>query len=169
MAPASCTATSSRTTLASRSTGVVKLLDFGIARVLREVRVATDSPTTFAQRDAESSMAFNPSDRLIGTPEFMSPEAARGERPAASFDLWALSVVLFEAASGRRPFEGGDCFAVLDRVLNGAALQIGDIRPDIPAPFAAFFDGALARDPARRPPNAAALKAALSHIRADIG
>ena len=149
--------------------GVVKLVDFGIARVLRDARVATDSPTTFGQQDADSAMMLEPSVRLVGTPEFMSPEAARGDRPAASFDLWALSVVLFEAASGRRPFEGGDFFAVLDRVLNGTATPIGDVRPDIPPPFVAFFDGALARDPARRPPNAAALKAALSRIREEVG
>jgi serine/threonine-protein kinase len=85
----------------------------------------------------------------------MSPEAALGQKPAPSFDLWALAVVLFEAIARRRPFEGESAFQILAHIVNGPTPDIRTIRPETPAPIAAFFEAALSQDAQRRPPTGA--------------
>src|SRR5262249_40071919 len=89
--------------------GVLQLVDFGIVRVLREVlesglstSVAAGKPSRRKGLSGEHAVGTTgetswPASRLAGTPQFMSPEAALGEAPAPSFDLWALAVVLYEA------------------------------------------------------------------------
>jgi GAF domain-containing protein len=144
--------------------GVVKLLDFGLARVMREVRAAT--VPTFSNAADPSVRSADQASGWFGTPQFMSPEAARGERPAPSFDLWALAVVLFEAVADRRPFDGPSPLAIFAQVINGPTPDIRDIRPGIPASIAAFFADALAQNPARRPADAAQFASHLRGLRA---
>jgi serine/threonine-protein kinase len=105
----------------------------------------------------------------FGTPPYMSPEAANAEPAAPSFDLWALAVVLYESMAGARPFRGQDAWETLERIRTSPAPDIRDVWSDAPAPVAAFFETALALDPARRPPDAAAFGAALRRLRDRIG
>ena len=72
--------------------GVVKVLDFGLARVSRDLRAA--SATTMGA-DGTADASVDTGGGVFGTPPYMSPEAARGEPAAPSFDLWALAVVLY--------------------------------------------------------------------------
>jgi hypothetical protein len=137
--------------------GVVKLLDFGLARVLRDAR-ATDMAST---RSASQPIPQG----WFGTPHYMSPEAARGERARPSFDLWALGVVLYQAVSGRLPYEGDDAISVLAHVARHAPPSVRTEEPDVPEGFAAFLEEALAGDAARRPPTAAAFGEALRRLR----
>lgn len=77
----------------------VKLIDFGISRLDHGERGPID---------------------IAGTPAYMAPEQARGERCDRRADLWALGVTLYELMTGDPPFEGGDVSATLARVLEGA-------------------------------------------------
>jgi hypothetical protein len=144
--------------------GVVKLLDFGLARVLRDARLTTAQSSTMA-----SAQAFieRPGD-VFGTPQYMSPEAVRGEQPTPLVDLWALGVVLFESITGRYPFSGPDVAAIFACIVNGRPAEVRDARPDAPPGFSAFFQQVFARNPGDRPPDAAALASALRHLLREI-
>lgn len=142
--------------------GVVKLLDFGLARLLRDVHAGADSTTSMGVR--HTSATRGSSVNAFGTPPFMSPEAIRGERPAPSFDLWALAVVLFEALAGCRPFDGADSFAIAARILSGPPPDIREFRPEVPDSLAGFFSAALAADPGARPTSATAFASVLRRL-----
>ena len=147
--------------------GVVKVLDFGLARLLWDVRVAAEDSTTTEFGHEHKVTAAEPTGGLFGTPNFMSPEAIRGDRPAPSFDLWALAVVLYEAVAGRRPFEGHDAASIHAKVTGGPAPDIREHRSDAPPALSAFFAATLAQDLSRRPPDAATVGAMLRQLRDD--
>ncbi|MCC7542282.1 MAG: protein kinase, partial [Deltaproteobacteria bacterium] len=118
-----------------------KLLDFGIARDLRK-----------------TSQKLTNTGVPMGTPEYMSPEQARGSHdvdPRA--DVFALGCVLFELLTGRVPFEGESPMAVLAKILLEAAPRPSDVRPEIPPVIDALVARMLAKDRSYRPPDAAAV------------
>jgi eukaryotic-like serine/threonine-protein kinase len=93
-----------------RPDGMVKVLDFGLAKALEPVPASTDAPTISA--DAVSSPGI-----VLGTPAYMSPEQVRGHAVDRRSDIWAFGCVLYEMLTGRRAFGGGDTADVLARVL----------------------------------------------------
>ena len=95
---------------------VVKLLDFGLARLAGEVVAAAGDSTITAWRGLDSRSTER---GLVGTPPYMAPEAMMGHHPEPSFDIWSLSVVLYEAMTGRRPFDGADVLETLSRASAG--------------------------------------------------
>jgi serine/threonine protein kinase len=148
--------------------GVVKLLDFGLARVMRDARAVTRPTAASTEGPASVDMTSDTGGGWFGTPHFMSPEAARGERPAPSFDLWALTVVLYEVIGGCRPFEGQDAWEILERVKAGPPPDIRECWPQAPASVSGFFEAALAPEFSRRPADAFALNGALRRLRDPI-
>jgi hypothetical protein len=147
--------------------GVVKVLDFGLARVMHEARAATTGRLDRSIRD-RSAAAWELSGGWFGTPHFMSPEAALGRPPAPSFDLWALGVVLYEAIAGHRPFEGESAFQILARIVNGPTPDIRTLSADTPASIADFLARVLSHDAARRPATGALFANELRGLRAAI-
>jgi serine/threonine-protein kinase len=99
--------------------------------------------------------------QLIGTPLYLSPEALAGHAPEASFDLWSLSLVLYEAFAGRHPLAGEAVMDVVKQIQQGTIPDIRHFRPDCPDAFAAFLNDALAPVAARRPATAADLRSRL--------
>jgi serine/threonine-protein kinase len=145
---------------------VVKVLDFGLARLLWDAQVVSDDSTTEVGHENRVKAA-EPTGGPFGTPHFMSPEAIHGDRPAPSFDLWALAVVLYEAIAGRRPFDGHDAASIYAKVAGGLPPDIRENRPEAPPALAAFFAAAFAPNLSRRPPDAATLGAMLRRLRDD--
>lgn len=144
---------------------VPKVLDFGLVHILTETApsLAGDLPHTMVASCGSDLSHLSRTSSLIGTPLYMSPEAIRGERPAPSFDLWSLNVLLLEAAIGRHPFQGRDVGEILDRIGRadvGEALQGLDRRTE---PLRRYFEKALARDLVARPRSAFELA---EHLRA---
>jgi GAF domain-containing protein len=114
------------------ATGVPKLLDFGLARTLRET----------TERDAGAPLA--------GSPPYLAPESIRGCHPGAHGDLWALAVVLYESLTGSQPFAGDSVDATLARVLSVAVPPPSHVRPGVDRRWDAFFARVLHPDGAAR-------------------
>jgi serine/threonine protein kinase/sugar lactone lactonase YvrE len=128
--------------------GAVKILDFGIAKLIGE----GGGPTLLGS--------------VLGTPSYMAPEQTRGEEVDARADVWSLGVVLYEMLSGRRPFVGGSGDAVVHAVLHDAPEPLARLRPETPAELKQIVSRMLAKDPKKRYANAAEV---LDDLRRDLG
>ncbi|MBK5295278.1 MAG: serine/threonine protein kinase, partial [Acidobacteriia bacterium] len=111
--------------------GVVKLMDFGLARL-------SDS-----SRLTETGM-------VMGTPAYMSPEQARGETADARSDLWSLGVLLYEMVTGRRPFRGEGEAATVHAVLHTEPEPLTALRTGVPLELDRLTAKCLAKEPAER-------------------
>jgi hypothetical protein len=139
--------------------GVPKLLDFGLARAIEVVRELdrTEPPAKALPAGSLDSGDATADDltgagAVAGTVAYLSPEAIKGDPPDPSFDLWGVSVVLFEAIAGVHPAKVGP--PDMPRISALVAEAVPDIRtlaPDCPADVAAFFRELLHADPHRRP------------------
>jgi tetratricopeptide (TPR) repeat protein len=115
----------------------VVLLDLGLARQTGDARQLTRSGS------------------VLGTPAYMAPEQAQGKTqitPAS--DIYALGSLLFECLTGAPPFVGPHIYALLAKVLFEPAPRLREVRPELPEALEALLDGMLAKDPARRIPDA---------------
>jgi eukaryotic-like serine/threonine-protein kinase len=86
----------------------------------------------------------------VGSPGYMSPEQALGERVDHRTDVWALGVVAFTALCGKEPFTAESVPATLDRIMRGQMRQITHERADLPSALDAFFTRAFVHDPTHR-------------------
>jgi serine/threonine-protein kinase len=98
---------------------------------------------------------------LIGTPAYLAPEQVAGEPATARSDLYALGVVLYEAASGRKPFTGDTPVAVAYAIEHAEVEPLAARRPDVDGALSATVERAMERDPARRFGSATEMAAAL--------
>ena len=115
----------------------IKLLDFGIALPADASRELTRAGTT------------------IGTPGYMAPEQARGERDVdARADLFSLGCVLFQCLTGQPAFTGSHVIALLAKVLLEDAPRVTSLRPEVPAALADLVDRLLCKRPEGRPESA---------------
>ncbi len=118
--------------------GDVKLLDFGIARILHDFRQEKPDTESALAPDGRSRIVNTASvmlprtktGQLVGTVTYLSPEAARGEKPDPSVDLWALAVCVYEALSAENLFFGRNFEDVLGQIRD---LKIADVRRKVPA------------------------------------
>jgi serine/threonine protein kinase len=155
------------------SDGVPKLLDFGLAWILdrsRDVRTPPAALSTDLALIEELTWGVHPStsltltQQLIGTPLYLSPEALAGQPPDPSFDLWGLSMVLYEAVAGCHPVSGNTVIDVVKNVQQGTMPDVRRFRADCPDIFAEFLNDSLSPMVARRPATAAALRTRLRSL-----
>ncbi len=112
----------------------VKVVDFGISKSLRA------SAEEEAPRLTQTGM-------VLGTPLYMSPEQARGDDELDHrVDIYALGVIMYEAATGRVPFAGNNYLSVISQVLNEDAKSPRELRPDLSEEFDAIVMRAMAKD-----------------------
>ena len=140
--------------------GRVKVLDFGLA--VFEARDPGEMP-------AEAGGAPDGGSRLSGTPAYMSPEQLRGAPADPRSDLFSIGVMLFEAATGQRPWTAEAGPAIVAAVLNEPAPALGALRPDLPAALERVVGRCLEKDPARRPATARALLREIEAVRRGLG
>lgn len=95
-----------------------------------------------------------PGSRVLGTPRYMAPEQARGERVDPRADVWALGMVLLELASGRGPFESSSGEDTLKRLREGRLQELGPILQPLPQELQAIARKALQHHPQDRYPSA---------------
>ena len=121
----------------------VKILDFGVAKIL--ARSSTQSPEDSTTTGDDASVGH-----AVGTTGYMSPEQALGRALDARTDLFALGVVVYEMATGRLPFEGDTAAAVFDHLLNRRQPPLLTFNPTLPRSLEIVLDKALEKDPDRR-------------------
>jgi TolB-like protein/tRNA A-37 threonylcarbamoyl transferase component Bud32/Flp pilus assembly protein TadD len=130
--------------------GRLKVLDFGISRRM-DSRASGDETTRF-DKSWESQHTFT------GTLPYVAPEVLRGEDGDARSDIWSLGVLLYEMASGRRPFRGGTAFELSAAILRERAPLI---TPPLPPILQSVIDRCLDKDPGQRYQSAGEVRAAL--------
>jgi serine/threonine protein kinase len=137
--------------------GDAKLLDFGVAMILDSLR--RESAFT-EEAEAGWSTVWHQERSLTGnttgTLPYAAPELLRGGSPGPGSDLWALSVVLFEAVSGENLFRGRSLKELVERIREAILPDLDAVLTRCPE-LVAFFRGALARDVAERPQSGAEL------------
>ncbi|HEU4941077.1 MAG TPA: protein kinase, partial [Candidatus Eisenbacteria bacterium] len=122
--------------------GQAKVTDFGLAKRFEVMGAGTDATATRLQ--------LTHSGVVLGTPAYMSPEQTRGESVDGRSDLFSLGATLYEAATGRRPFEGPSVLAILHAIATTEPAPPTRLRPDLPPDLDAILARALAKDPADR-------------------
>lgn len=117
----------------------VKVLDFGVAKL--------SSPTGHT----EGSLELTETGVVIGSAPYMSPEQLEGSKDVdLRSDLWSLGVILYEALTGRRPFEGSSFVSIGAAVLRGKYLPASKLRPNLPASIDDWFAKVLCVEPEGR-------------------
>ncbi len=122
----------------------VKVLDFGLARLLRTGDMAHTTLTTPGM--------------VLGSCPYMSPEQALGEEIGPASDIFALGAVMYEMLAGRRAFRGGTPVQVLEAVVKGRREPLDRVAPDLPSALVAIVERCLEHDTSRRYPDGAALE-----------
>ena len=137
-----------------RPDGLVKLLDFGLAKLTVAADAAGVAATMAGPQTALGSIA--------GTVRYMSPEQARGQAVDARSDVFSFGVVLYELLAGRVPHDGATSTDVLVAVLQQRPAPVSDYRADTPPDLQALVARCLEKDPHLRPASATEVAAALS-------
>ena len=143
--------------------GHAKVMDFGLAK---HVPLARPPHQTTA---ADASTPSAPADVTVpglalGTAAYMSPEQARGEPIDARSDVFSLGVVMYEAATGRRPFKGGTDAVLFDQLLNDDPEPAETLNPELPEGFLRVLERALQKSASQRYQDAGALLADLQNV-----
>ena len=138
----------------------LKILDFGLAK-------SPHAPVVTSAAD-DSTESISVEGRLRGTMSYMSPEQVKGQAVDHRSDLFALGVILYEMATGCRPFRGGSAAELLASILRDEPVPITDLRPDLPRQLEQIIGHALEKDPEHRLRSAIDLRDDLAHLRDDI-
>ncbi len=124
------------------SDGRIKVLDFGLAKLLSKAPAPGSSQPPTTSRTAEG--------RLLGTVPYTSPEQAQGRSADHRSDIFSLGVVLHEMATGKRPFRGESSAEILSSILRDVPEPVTGTRPDFPRHLARIIRRCLQKDPGRR-------------------
>ncbi|MFO8072581.1 MAG: serine/threonine-protein kinase [Polyangia bacterium] len=128
----------------------VKLLDFGVAKI-------------HGPEEADTSLTAPGT--ILGTPDYLSPEQARGAKEIDQrIDIWSAGVMLYEVLGGRLPFVGDTYNEVLGKILLDQPPPLRELRPDLPENLCAVVERAMAKSPDERYSSAAEMMQELSRI-----
>lgn len=125
--------------------GSVKLMDFGIARMVGSQRLTR-------------------ADRVVGTLEYMAPELLNGADPSVQSDLYAVGILLYELLSGKMPFETTTDNTLINQILNKKPIPLRSRIPNLPKPLEEVLEKLLQKKPEKRYEKARELRQALATI-----
>lgn len=125
--------------------GGVKLMDFGIARLVGSQRLTR-------------------ADRVVGTLEYMAPELLNGAEPSVQSDLYAMGVLMYEMLSGKMPFEPTTESTLITQILTKKPIPIRNRTADLPRSVEEILDKLLQKKPEKRFDKASDLKYALLSV-----
>ena len=133
--------------------GQVKVLDFGLAKLVH------------AQDDAAADLSLTAVGIIPGTAVYMSPEQARSETIDARSDLFSFGTVLYEMATGKKPFTGNNSLVTLDAVLHSKPVPPKDLNPKIPIELEGIIGKAMEKDRTHRYQSAAEMRSDLAQLK----
>lgn len=137
--------------------GHAKVLDFGLAK-------RTPDADTEAESPAEEITSLTGPGMILGTVAYMAPEQALGREVDHRSDLFSLGVVLYEMATGIRPFSGKTAIAAMDELLHKDPVSVLALNREMPAELETFFGRALEKNPKYRYQSASEMHAELVRI-----
>jgi TolB-like protein/tetratricopeptide (TPR) repeat protein len=140
--------------------GQVKLLDFGLAKLSRDGAPASDDTP---YEDSLTAVGVVP-----GTAVYMAPEQARGEDLDQRSDIFSFGVVLYEMATGKKPFRGTNVVTTLDAMLHQKPPSPLSINPNLPRELEGVIGKAMEKERSKRYPSASPLKTDLQHLKRAI-
>jgi eukaryotic-like serine/threonine-protein kinase len=146
-----------------RPDGLVKVLDFGLAKLTAPPPDAVDADASTVAKEMRTTPGM-----ILGTVRYLSPEAARGKEVDARTDQWSLGVLLFETLTGQHPFSGETASDVIAAILERPAPPLKAFIPQAPKPLQSILDKALAKDPRARYRNVRELHADLKRLEEEI-
>ena len=142
--------------------GIVKLLDFGLAKLVEVVEGDPEAATVTAKNDDRPQTEEG---TIVGTVAYMSPEQAEGKKVDARSDIFSFGSVLYEMITGRRAFQGATKLAVLSAILQKDPEQIGESAVAVPADLEKLVARCLRKNLERRVQHMDDVKLALEDLR----
>ncbi|MBK9315814.1 MAG: protein kinase [Acidobacteria bacterium] len=146
-----------------RSDGLVKVLDFGLAKLNETEAIEIDTPALARKASGTDDSG------LIGTPQYMSPEQVQCLKLDVRTDIFSFGVLLYEMLVGHRPFTGSSNEALLAAILNDDPPPLSGQIPDFPAPIEKIVKQCLAKAPGQRYQTVGELLSELNAARNMIG
>ncbi len=142
--------------------GYAKILDFGLAKL-----IGTSEPASATTSGAAATAQHSLAGMVMGTAGYMSPEQSQGKVDEIDHrsDIFSFGCILFEAATGKRPFADESVISSLRKVANEAAPPIKDLNPTAPPALDQIVQRCLAKDPRRRYQNIRDVAVALEEVR----
>jgi serine/threonine protein kinase/TolB-like protein len=138
--------------------GQVKILDFGLAKLTKDGKVGTSTDTGLEESLTQVGV-------IPGTAVYMSPEQARSEDLDVRTDIFSFGVVLYEMATGKKPFTGTNVVTTLHAVINAKPAPPRAVNPAVPKELEAIIGKAMEKDRELRYKNAAEMKVDLARLR----
>ncbi len=142
------------------ASGPVKVLDFGLAKL--QAAVSSDDATELLTEPLTTV------GQIVGTVPYMSPEQLEGREPDPRSDIFSLGTILYEMATGQRPFGGPSSLAVMSSILKDAPREIDTRRADLPNHLARVISHCLEKSPEQRYQSAQDVRNELMHLRREI-
>ena len=144
--------------------GRVKVLDFGLAKLWEALTQpdATGPPTAVPTHEPTGE------GRILGTVAYMSPEQAEGKALDQRSDVFSLGIMLYEMATGQRPFKGDTSMSVISAILKDTPASVTDVRPELPRDLGRIVKHALSKDPEHRYQTAKDLRNDLETLKEDL-
>ena len=138
--------------------GRVKVLDFGLAKLRDETALGQSTTTAPAE-------PITGEGRIVGTVAYMSPEQAEGRAVDHRSDVFSLGVILYEMATGQRPFKGDTGISVVSAILKETPPLASDVNPDVPLELARVIRRCLTKDRDHRYQSAKDLRNELEELK----
>ena len=140
--------------------GRVKVLDFGLAKLKEVWQPAADGMQPTIEASGEG--------RIFGTVAYMSPEQAEGKLVDQRSDVFSLGVVLYEMATGQRPFKGDTSVSIISAILKDTPTTVTNLRPELPRDLNRIVKRALSKDLEHRYQTAKDLRNDLEALKEDL-
>src|ERR1700723_2981265 len=140
--------------------GQVKILDFGLAKLAKDQSLGMTTDSSLEESLTQVGV-------IPGTAVYMSPEQARSEDLDVRSDIFSFGVVLFEMATGKKPFTGTNVVMTLHAVINSKPAPPRSVNPAVPKELEAIIGKAMEKDRDQRYKNAAEMKTDLSRLQQD--